>query len=364
MGRMGEERATSRRDFLQGKPAIEAIAAVAGEAPRDPAGEFIGPADEAYLVRVGRRAMACQFEVIFNAGQYEDATDRAVEALDLVDALEAQLTVYRDSSEISRLNRAAHEGAVRVERRLFELLQLAAEIHRRTGGAFDITSAPLSRAWGFHQRRPAMPRADELAAARARVGMSKVLLDEEQATVRFTEPGVEINLGSIGKGYALDRAADLLREHGIGDFLLHGGQSSVLASGSQAGGAPGWPIGIRDPVRPSRRLAELRLVERAVGTSGAAVQFFRHQGRRLGHVLDPRTGWPAEGVLSATAIAPTAAEADALATAFYVLGVEEALAYCETKPGVGAVMLGGTKEQGITGLHWAGLREDEIRLLT
>ena len=140
---------------------------------------------------------------------------------------------------------------------------------------------------------------------------------------------MELNLGSIGKGYALDRCRELLEAGGMTDFLLHGGQSSLLARGSRnPGGDEGWWIGVRDPLRPGGRLGLLRLHDRALGTSGTGTQFFYHAGRRYGHILDPRTGQPAEGVLSSTVLARTAAEADALSTAFYVLGPTAALEYC------------------------------------
>jgi thiamine biosynthesis lipoprotein len=142
--------------------------------------------------------------------------------------------------------------------------------------------------------------------------------------VRFTRAGVELNPGAIGKGWAVDRASDALAAAGVPSMLVHGGQSSVRARGIHGPALPGrrgWPVGLRHPLFPGRRLATITLDDRALGTSGSATQFFVDRGRRLGHILDPRTGRPAEGVLSATVIAPTAAVADALSTAAYVLGV-------------------------------------------
>src|SRR5262249_22047662 len=162
----------------------------------------------------------------------------------------------------------------------------------------------------------------------------------DRRTVRYRCPGLEINLGSIGKGYALDRAAAVLRdEYGTASALLHGGHSSVYAIGTEPGDGRGWAVGLRHPWDPERRLALVRLRDRALGTSAATFQHLEYNGRKLGHVLDPRTGWPAEGMASATAVAPTGAEADALATAFYVLGVEAARGYCAAHPEVGAVLL-------------------------
>src|SRR5262249_48597115 len=148
---------------------------------------------------------------------------------------EDQLSVFRPDSEVSRLNRHAADEPLAVEPRLFALVELAMRISEQTGGAYDITAGPLSNAWGFTRRAGPIPDAELLAQARDCVGSRLVELDRERHTVRFTRPGMEINLGSIGKGYALDRCAELLAAAGIGDFLLHGGQSSVLARGAHAG---------------------------------------------------------------------------------------------------------------------------------
>ena len=162
--------------------------------------------------------------------------------------------------------------------------------------------------------------------------------DPTRRSVQFDRRGLELNLGGIGKGYALDRIGQLLREADVTDWLIHGGQSSLLACGDHQGRG-GWPVGIRNPLFPNTRLATILLRDQAMSTSGSGVQSFRHQGRRFGHILDPRTGWPADGMLSVTVLAPTAAEADALSTAFFVLGVEKARAYCDNSPGVNALLI-------------------------
>ncbi len=330
----------TRRDFLKGHAGAAPPPAddTAAQPPADVAEHAAAP----YLIQLKRRAMACDFELFLNAGQYPHATEVAFEAFDLIEALEAQLTVYRETSEVMQLNRLAASGPQTVEPRLFDLLVQSLRLHHDTAGAFDITSGPLSKVWGFYRRQGSIPEPHALEEAMQRVGSTHLKLDREARTVRFDLPGMELNLGSIGKGYALDRSDELMSAAGIADFLWHGGQSSVLARGrcaTQPPGEQGWIVGIRHPMGRDRRLAEIRLHSRALATSGASVQYFRHKGRRYGHILDPRTGWPAEGVLSATALAPTAAEADALATAFYVMGVEATLEYCRTHEQIGAVLL-------------------------
>lgn len=282
------------------------------------------PTAEIHSLVVGRQAMACRFEVVFNAGEHPEDTAAGLAALDVVDAIEERISVYRDTSELSRLNASAAAEWQPVSADLFALLEQAVELHARTGGGFDIASGRLVRTWGFLQRRGRTPAPDELAAALAASGTRWLELDRDQRLVRFTCPGLEINPGAIGKGWAVDRAIEQLLAAGVSGALVHGGQSSVRAIGRQAttraGALPGWPVGIRHPLRPNVRLATVALADRALGTSGSGTQFFIDRGRKLGHILDPRTGLPAEGVLAATVLAPTAAEADALATAAYVLG--------------------------------------------
>jgi thiamine biosynthesis lipoprotein len=293
---------------------------------------------EVLLLHLRRQAMATHFEIILPFGT-PAAVQMGEEAFSLLDALEEQMTVYRESSEICRLNRRAFREPVRVEDRLFALLELAARIHRESEGAYDIAAGTLIKAWGFFRGPRRVPAETEREAARERAGMQWVTLDAERRTVYYQRPGVEINLGSIGKGYALDRMADLMREEwGVTRLLLHGGTSSVYAGGCPDGEERGWQVAIRHPWE-NRRLARVWLRDRALGTSAATHQHLEYNGRMLGHILDPRTGWPASGIASASVLAPRAAEADALSTAFYVGGVECAQSYCAAHPGVGVILL-------------------------
>jgi thiamine biosynthesis lipoprotein len=292
--------------------------------------------------------MACEFGVRYHAadGAYVDAP---LAALDLVADLEDQLSVYRDYTEVSQINRTAAEHAVEVEPRLFTLLELCTWLHATTGGAFDITSGPLSRAWGFLKREGRLPSEVDIVSALQHVGLANVELDPDHRTIHFLTPGVEINFNAIGKGYALDRVAELLDERGLSDYLCEGGGSSVLARGRDRGGdTGGWAIGVPHPHRRDQHVGEIILRDEALGTSGAGMQFFEADGRRFGHLIDPRTGWPAEGVYTATAVASTAAEADALSTAFYINGPGHTAEYCAEYKNVAAVLVcpreGGTED--------------------
>jgi thiamine biosynthesis lipoprotein len=268
------------------------------------------------------------------------AQEAAEQALDVVDRLEDQLSVYRDASEVSRLNVLAATREVVVEDRLFDLLQQAAGLSETTNGAFDITAGALVKKWGFFKGPRRVPADAEIREALFRVGSRFVTLNKDQRSVRYLRPGLEINLGSIGKGYALDGAAEILRQDwNVTKAVLHGGQSSVYAIGSEPGNSRGWPVGVKHPWNSDKRLAIVWLKDRGLGTSAATFQYLEHEGRKLGHILDPRTGWPAEGMASATVIAPTAAEADALATGFYIMGVNKARDYCEKHKDIAAVLL-------------------------
>lgn len=360
---MPPQGSATRRQFLTGRAAVDALA---GQLPiaGDPghAGEKRPPA-ACYLVEVGRHAMACQFQIVFPADRYPVGTGWAAEALDLVEQLEDQLSIYREQSTLCDINRRANFEAVAVEPWLFELLQLAQHIGMATGGAFDLTAGPLSRAWGFLRRAGRVPSAAELQAAKARVGHQDVHFDQANHSIRFLSHDMEVNVNAIGKGYALDRAAEQLLHAGMADFLIHGGQSSLRAVGShpcQPGA--GWTVGLRHPLRPDQRLAEFQLDHRALSTSGSGTQFFHHRGKRYGHLIDPRTGRPAEGVYSATVLAPTAAVADALSTAFYVLGPEGAAQYCKDHSEVAALLVTPGTKAGTVQLACYGLDEATVKV--
>ena len=305
--------------------------------------------------------MGSFFEVRLPAAM-SNAVGLSCRALDLIEELELQMTVYRDDSEISELNRIAHLGPVQVERRLFSLLESAVEISRDSGGAYDVTAGALSEAWGFVKGPKRVPDSLTLEEARARTGWQHLWLDPALSTVAFDRAGVRINLGSIGKGYAIDRAIELIREHSLVDSaIVHGGQSSLYALGSPPGQFAGrWEVALRNPFDPEQPLGILRLRNRGLGTSGSAFQQFVVDGKVYGHIIDPRSGEPAHGPASVTVLAPSAAMADALSTAFYLLGPAAARSYTANHPEVGVVIV----ENGSPGVSphiWVfGLGENDF----
>jgi thiamine biosynthesis lipoprotein len=328
----------NRRDFIQPRHLAQTAGQMLGAL--DELAEPVAPPSSAnaVLLHLKRRAMATHFEIVLPFGT-PGAVEMGEAAFRLLDTLEEQMTVYRETSEVSRLNRRA-AAAVRVEPRLFGLLELAARVHQETEGAYDITAGAIIKAWGFFRGPRRVPSEAERTAALERVGMAGVTLDAERRTVRYTKPGLEINLGSIGKGYALDRMARFLSEGwGVGRMLLQGGTSSVYAKGCPPDEERGWQVGILHPWDRQRRLARVWLRDRALGNSAATHQYLEYNGQKLGHVLDPRTGWPASGIAHVSVLAASAALADALSTGFYVGGVELARRYCDAHPGVGAILL-------------------------
>ena len=288
--------------------------------------------EELALLAVQRKAMNDLFEVAFSRRDFPRGTEAALDALDEVERIECLLSVFRFDSQIHSLNLTAHESPVRLDKELFGLIAMCVRFAEETGGAVDITSGSLWKTWGFARRQGRIPSEEELNTAREHTGFQFLELDEREQTVRFKKRGIELNFGCVGKGFALDVAAEKLREHGVHRFLFYGGLSSILASGTD------WQIGIAHPLRPGQRLRELMLSDVAVSTSGSQKQFFHHGGRRYSHLIDPRTGQPAEGVFSATVLAPTATLAELLSTAFFILGGEKTALYCSHHPEISAIL--------------------------
>ena len=214
---------------------------------------------------------------------------------------------------------AANE-AVKVTPAVFALLEQAQKISAETGGAFDITIGPLVRCWGFLDGNGQLPDQDSLADARAKVGMHLVQLDACNQTVRFLREGVMLGLGAVGKGYAIDQAAEVLREAGVPNALLHGGTSSIYAIGHPPE-SDSWMVAIDDPRDPAAPpIASVPLRDESLSVSAVWGRSFSSAGKTYGHVLDPRTGRPTAGALLAAIVLPSGTHADALSTALLTLG--------------------------------------------
>jgi thiamine biosynthesis lipoprotein len=322
-----------------------------------------------HLESYSKSAMACCFELLFNMHQYRQAAAASISAFEMIDEFENQLSVYREESEISWVNRMAADRACQVNSRVFDLLLMARDLHQQTAGAFDITCGPFWEIWGFKRRQGRIPDASEIAHAATRTGMQHVELDVGNSEVRFHRNHLQLNFGGIGKGFAVDHVTRLLRGQDIEDFVLHAGQSSVSASGScqsiDPGDSrrPGWKVGLSHPTNPDCRLAEIDLVNSALATSGTQRQGFFHQGRRFGHIIDPRTGYPSDHFLSSTVVCQSAARADALATALFVMSLDDVQAFCDANPEVQAVIVRPGTDQAGVAVETFNVDQEKWRLL-
>jgi thiamine biosynthesis lipoprotein len=252
---------------------------------------------------------------VYDAAGGRPGATRALEAaLAEIRTVDRLMAVQRADSDVSRLNREAARGPVRVDPRVLAVLRASRRVGELTGGAFDVTVLPIVRAWGFVDGTPHVPAATPRIA-----GFRHVVVDTAAGTVAFSDPGVQIDLGGIAKGYALDRARAILRAEGVASAYLDlGGEIATLGTPVEGGR---WRVGIRHPRRPASLLGVVEVDEAAVSTSGDAEQFVGAGARRIGHIVDPRRGAPAEGLASATVVAASATMADALSTAAVVLGV-------------------------------------------
>ena len=267
----------------------------------------------------------------------DDATRRAAidEAFAAFAEVDRLMSNYRDDSELARINRSAAREAVVVSEPMFRVLDAARRISAASHGSFDITVGPLVRLWGFHDKTPPLPTAAELAAVRPLVDYRHLVLDAEHHTVRFAHPGVEIDLGGIAKGFAVEIAADVLRRRGLSGFIDAGGNQYLL------GTPPGkrlWTVGIKNPDRPDRVMGVVETGEISVSTSADYSNFLIAGDRKYGHILDPHTLEPSSAALSVTILSRDGTLADALSKAVFILGPKAGLALVDEFPGMSAIV--------------------------
>lgn len=333
-------------------------------------------------VTLAVHAMATRFEILLHGENAVLLRAAGEEALQEIERLEAQLSLFRPSSEIAHLNARAAGEPVRVTPGLFALLQHARKLYAETGGAFDISIAPLVRAWGFMGESGRVPDKEELAETRARVGMHLVELNARDLTVHFARPGVMLDLGAIGKGYAVQRAADLLREEGVTSALLHGGTSTVYALGHPPD-AERWQVAVDYPRgRPEPEgaadtsrsalvrerqdaepvpFATIPLRDEALSVSAIWGKYFKLAGRTLGHIIDPRSGQPAGAAVLSAVVLPSATETDALSTALLTGGLAEYERISQLRAGMRTLLVAETEghfEVRSSGISFRPLEQD------
>jgi thiamine biosynthesis lipoprotein len=292
------------------------------------------PARAEWLSRVNDGIMGTRIVVEL----WSDQPTAGEQAIDAVMAemrrIDADMSTYKADSEISRVNAQAARGPVKISKELFDLLTTSLQYSRITNGAFDITYASVGFMYDFRARH--RPDEKQIAAALPAVNYRHVLLDRATTTVRFSQPGVRIDLGGIAKGYSVDRGIAILQKAGIKHALISaGGDSRIIGDRF---GKP-WIVGIRHPDRKDEVIARLPLVDTAISTSGDYERYFDENGVRYHHIIDPRTGHSASAVRSATVLAPTATRTDGLSKTAFVLGAEAALQIYERLGDVEAVLV-------------------------
>ena len=286
--------------------------ALAQALPANPPGELL-------RLESSAEAMGSTYSVVL----YGPDRDRLEEAAELAFAeakrLDAELSNYKPDSPWSQVNRFAAEKPVSVPPELFDLLAACVRYSQLSEGAFDITVGPLMRVWGFYKGSGHMPKPGEVKASLQHVGYKNILLDPKTQTVRFARPGMEMDPGGIGKGFAVDKMADVLRKAGITSALVSGSGSSIYAIGTPPG-EKGWTISIRDPKDETKSVQDIVLKDESLSTSGSYEKFFMADGKIYAHIMDPRTGFPAQGMLSVSVITPRTIDSEAWCKPFFING--------------------------------------------
>lgn len=254
-----------------------------------------------------------------------------------IERIEALISSWRENSQTSAINRAAGKQAVQIDKELFDLISRAQKVSQLSQGAFDLSYASMDRVWKFDGSMTKVPDSLAVAESVSKVNYQDIILDKKHTAVTLQKAGMKIGFGAIGKGYAANRAKTLLQEMGIASGMVNAG-GDLIAWGTEENGAP-WKIAIADPSKQKQVLAWLELSDKAVVTSGDYERFVEIEGKRYAHIIDPRSGYPVQGLTSVTIICPDAEIADALATTVFVLGKEEGMALIEKLRGIEGIII-------------------------
>lgn len=337
-------RLLSRRSalFLIASPSV----LLAG-APPTPAGKKTSqaaPPRRSPLMRVEKsmQAMGTTFTVAAygtDARNLDAILDASFEEVRRIDDL---LSNFKPESELSQVNRMAAKGPQRVSPEFFDLISECVQYSRESDGTFDITVGPLMRVWGFYKGTGKLPTKREIQEALDKVGWKNIVLDPDRRTIAFRKPGIELDPGGVGKGYAVDRLVSKMRGYNVHSALISASTSSIYAIGVPPGEARGWKVSIRDPKQPERTIETVYLKDQSMSTSGSYEKFFKVDGVVYSHIMDPRTGMPARGALSVSIISPRTIDSEVWAKPYFILGKAWAEAhkhkdfrvyYCEDKAG-------------------------------
>jgi thiamine biosynthesis lipoprotein len=290
------------------------------------------------LFRQSRILMGTSVEITVSQVAQKKAEEAMEAAFQVVERINFLMSHYRPDSEVSRISRHAGEKEIRVSPETLEVIERALFFSRISGGAFDITIGPVFRLWNFREGK--IPDPEKLRAQLKRADYRRIRVDHSRSTVFLENPGMDLDLGAIAKGYAADRACEVLRKRGVENFLVNAG-GDLRVGGTKEKAVP-WIIGIQHPRLPSDFIARIQPKNAGVATSGDYEKFFLQEGERYHHILVPSTGMPARQCQSVTILAPTAMDADALATTVFVLGPEKGFSLVEKMPGVHSIIVNRT----------------------
>lgn len=309
--------------------------------------------------------MGTVFQLDLYARDEAQADELMDASFDEIDRLEALLSNYRPASELSRIGRDAGVNPVTTDPETFAFLQRSLFWSRTSDGAFDITVGPLLRTWGFFAHQGHVPKDGQLAAARARVGWWHIGLTPETHTVAFApHRPLELDPGSIGKGFAVDSVVRLLRAEGVSAALISAGGSTLFGLGAPPGRV-GWPVQVPDPRRPGARSETVMLHDMSLSTGACTQKFFLQDGHRYCHIFDPRSGRPVEEMLQTTVIDPSATDSDALSTVVFVLRPEQSRQLLASRPESRALLYRPAAQQrSCIALHWSSNPCEPLRVST
>jgi thiamine biosynthesis lipoprotein len=285
-----------------------------------PAWRPVAASDDLVRVEMSEEIMGSSFSLVLYGKDRPMLESAGRAAMDEAHRLDRLLSNYRSDSPWSAVNRDAAKRAVSVPPELFDLLSACLDYSRQTGGAFDVTVGPLTRLWGFHDGDGALPRPTAIAETLQRVGYRHLRLDRGRQAIRFSRPGMELDPGGVGKGYAVDRMVGVLREHHVGVGLISASGSSIYGMGAPPDEPRGWRITIGAPDQADRAASVVFLKDVSMSTSGSYGKFFRAAGRNYAHILDPRTGYPAQGTALVSVIAPRTIDSEVWTKPYFING--------------------------------------------
>jgi FAD:protein FMN transferase len=308
---------------------------------------------EPQLFSIAHPAMGTTFTLYLYAPSKEAADADAAPVFDEIDRIEDLLSNYRETSELSRINREASQASVTTDPETFDFLSTSIAWSARSQGAFDITVGKLMEAWGFFHKQGRIPTNAELATLRQETGWQKVQLDPVARTVHFSSPGVTLDPGGIGKGFAVDKAVAILRAEHVGAAMLSAGSSTIYALGAPPG-QPGWKVVVPDPLDASRALSTVILRDTSLSSASCAEKHFILAGHLYCHIMDPAQLCPVEEMLQVTIVDPSATSSDALSNVLFVKQPAESARFMRSLPGDAALIISGTKEKPVCHpIHWS-----------